>query len=78
VSNRYERACRQANVYKALVARRTGLKGSALVCPREKSAMTPCVARDGQLAVCHPGLCVGCEADVGQLLRAEEAKHAPG
>lgn len=29
-------------------------------CPRAKSDMTPCVARDGHLAVADNGVCVGC------------------
>ena len=29
-------------------------------CPRERSYMTPCVARDGELAVADDQTCVGC------------------
>lgn len=32
-------------------------------CPREKSWMTPCVSRDGRLAVADDSRCVGCGAD---------------
>lgn len=40
-------------------------------CPRAISDMTPCVARDGQLACADDGVCVGCGAHPGDLL--EEA-----
>lgn len=36
-------------------------------CPRAKSDMTPCVARDGVNASSH-AQCVGCGADVAGLL----------
>lgn len=29
-------------------------------CPRAKTWMTPCIARDGQLALADDGQCVGC------------------
>jgi hypothetical protein len=38
-------------------------------CPRAKSAMTPCVARDGDIAVADDGGCVGCGAQPADLLR---------
>jgi len=37
-------------------------------CPRAKSDMTPCVARDGHLAVASDGNCVGCFANPADLL----------
>jgi hypothetical protein len=37
-------------------------------CPRAKSDMTPCVARDGRLACADDGACVGCGADPAVLL----------
>jgi len=37
-------------------------------CPRAKSDMTPCAARDGNLAL-GGGTCVGCGADPATLLR---------
>jgi hypothetical protein len=70
----------QADELKRLVAARTGLAPDKLRCPRERSDMTPCVARDGRLAVCEGrygssrGLCVGCEHGVATLLIAERAK----
>lgn len=70
-----------ADTLQALITKRTGLHGSELVCPREKSEMTPCVARDGRLAVCEgryssgPALCVGCEFGVATLLTKERALH---
>lgn len=74
-----------ADAFRALILERTGLKPSELVCPRERSDMTPCIARDGRLAVAesagfgHPAgskaICVGCEHSVGGLLEKEQAKH---
>lgn len=55
-----------------LVLKRTGLKRDELKCPREKSLMTPCVARDGGLAVTTDGVCVGCEVPAAELLAKEE------
>jgi hypothetical protein len=37
-------------------------------CPRAKTDMTPCVARDGHLAADDTGLCVGCAAHPANLL----------
>ncbi len=59
---------------KYLIGLRTGLKGEELVCPREQSSMTPCVCRDGSAAE-SGGKCVGCQADVEELLKEEEKKH---
>lgn len=68
-----------ADRFKALIFVRTQIPTHILVCPREKSDMTPCIARDGQLAVCfnslsHTALCVGCEQSVNRLLHEEECK----
>lgn len=38
-------------------------------CPRAKTWMTPCVARDGQLATADDGVCVGCGEHPADLLR---------
>jgi hypothetical protein len=60
-----------------LVLARTGLKREDLQCPREKSEMTPCVARDGDSAMTMAGLmpiCVGCEASVTELLVSEKER----
>jgi hypothetical protein len=38
-------------------------------CPRAKSDMTPCVARDGKLALTDDGLCVGCLQHPAELLK---------
>jgi hypothetical protein len=66
-----------ADMLKRLIFERTGIKSSNLVCPRETSDMTPCVARDGQLAVGQKfseEICVGCEWDVLGLLERERSK----
>ena len=60
--------------YKRLILSRTGLSESELVCPREKSDMTPCVARDGDLAMTRDFRCAGCGSDIRQLLKDEEAR----
>ena len=68
-----------ADELRDLIFKRTGLKPEQLVCPREQSAMTPCVARDGSLAVCErlgvPEICVGCEANVRGLLEREKEER---
>ena len=53
--------------YKKLVYEQTGLESHELVCPREKSDMTPCVARDGDIAMTDDGKCVGCGASIMDL-----------
>lgn len=45
-------------------------------CPRAKTWMTPCVARDGGTAVAAAGVCVGCGHDPRDLLR-ELASRLP-
>lgn len=64
--------------FKGMVYGRTGLSEKELVCPREQSDMTPCVARDGDLAMTKDGKCVGCQADVQQLIKDEKKKHHSG
>jgi hypothetical protein len=46
-------------------------------CPRAKSDMTPCVARDGETAVDDGGECVGCGERPAKLL-AELVRAATG
>lgn len=43
---------------------------SRVGCPRAKSDMTPCVARDGELAQADDGVCVGCGEHPAALLKA--------
>lgn len=70
-----------ADEFKRLVAKRTGLTPQQLVCPREKSDMTPCLARDGHLVVVFTSanpdrpICVGCETDLMARLEEEKKKH---
>jgi hypothetical protein len=71
-------AYQQADQFSRLASRRIGCRPEELECPYEQSAMTPCIARDGHLAVCesvYGGLCVGCERRVSRLLEEELAKH---
>lgn len=37
-------------------------------CPRAQSDMTPCVARDGHIALADSQVCVGCGAEPATLL----------
>lgn len=73
-----ERAYVQADELKSNIFRRVGVPSNQLVCPREKSDMTPCIARDGRLAVCFnsfgKALCVGCEWGVEGLHDKEKAR----
>lgn len=64
------------NKYRDMLYKRLELKPNELVCPREKSEMTPCVARDGDSALLDDGKCVGCLADIQSLIDAEEEKVA--
>lgn len=64
----------QAETFKGLVLKRTGLVRHELRCPREVSGMTPCVARDGAIAVADD-VCVGCGAVLENLLEEERNKH---
>ncbi len=63
-----------ADEYRRLIHKRTGLRPAELQCPREQSSMTPCIARDGSLAVADAYLCVGCDHLVANLLVMEQAK----
>lgn len=68
-----------AELCKQLIGQRTHLTPQQLQCPREKSDMTPCIARDGELAVAGSRftswVCVGCGQDIDQLLQKEQEKH---
>lgn len=37
-------------------------------CPRARTDMTPCVARDGKYAQADDGVCVGCGSEPAELL----------
>jgi hypothetical protein len=63
------------NTYRDMVIKRTGLKDEDLVCPREKSFMTPCVARDGDCAMTNNECCVGCNVSVAELIKLEREKQ---
>jgi len=71
-----EEAYTNADVVKSLVAKRTRTPSYILQCPRVKSDITPCIIKDGRLAVVFiqdVALCVGCEIKVEQLLDEEHA-----
>lgn len=65
----------EANDLVKIIEKRTGLKANELVCPREKSEMTPCVSRDGDLSMTDEKICVGCGASVIELLEKKQSKH---
>lgn len=44
-------------------------------CPHAKSDMTPCVARDGDLAVANDGVCVGCGQSPAALFQKLVTKY---
>ncbi len=59
----------------------TEKKHKVITCPRAKSDMTPCAARDGKLAVYDSeaghmrGHCVGCGRNVAELFKELVAKY---
>lgn len=59
-----------------LIEARLGIAPADLECPREKSFMTPCIARDGSLAMADNGQCVGCGASAIELWHAEAKRRA--
>lgn len=61
----------KAEAVKSLIFKRTGIKSKELECPREKSDMTPCIARDGELACTENGICIGCNMEVDKLYKLE-------
>lgn len=65
----------EADSLKRLIFERTGIQSDELSCPREKSFMTPCVVRDGDLAMAEGKVCVGCGASVIELLNDEKQLH---
>lgn len=47
-------------------------------CPRAKTDMTPCIARDGSVCLASdPEVCVGCGASPGRLLRELAEVYPP-
>lgn len=65
-----------ANLLKNLIFQRTHIPSDKLDCPRAKSEMTPCVARDGHLTVAGPPwVCVGCGMSITVLLNKELQRH---
>jgi hypothetical protein len=67
-----------ADEFATLVRTRTGLAPRQLTCPREKTDMTPCLARDGHLALSYRydrSMCIGCEHGLETLLNKEKTLH---
>ena len=65
----------EADKLKAIIYERTGIMASELVCPREKSFMTPCICRDGDLAMTDNKKCISCNISVFELLEEEGDKN---
>jgi hypothetical protein len=68
-----------ADEYSRLVLKRIGCESEDLECPRERSEMTPCLARDGGCVIVwrfRKPICVGCEADLHELIEKEKALQA--
>ena len=63
------------NLYRDMILKRTGLPSNELQCPREKSDMTPCIARDGDSAMAEDFKCVGCGENVNSLIDKERKKE---
>jgi len=59
----------------------SGVRRDEVNCPRARSWMTPCVARDGALAIDDPGaprpVCVGCGSEPRALLRDLAERYEP-
>lgn len=65
----------EGNELRDLLFKRLGIKkADDLQCPREKSYMTPCAARDGDICMLEDKKCVGCGIDVTILLQHEKRK----
>jgi len=69
----------EADALRDRALKRSGLTRKELRCPHAKSDMTPCVARDGRLAVYFTQergvpCCVGCERSLDLLTSELEAK----
>lgn len=48
-----------------------------IYCPRAQSDYTPCVARDGRLALADAGMCVGCGWEPRYLLGDLAQRYEP-
>lgn len=75
-----ENIAADADELRMLICKRLHIQPEDIRCPREKSSMTPCIARDGRLAVCSAAanavfLCVGCEWRIASLIEKERKMH---
>jgi hypothetical protein len=50
---------------------------SQVSCPRERTFMTPCIARDGSLALADDKTCVGCGVDPADELTSLAKRYPP-
>jgi hypothetical protein len=71
--------CGRADSLKTAIFRRTGIQSDDLVCPHERSEMTPCIARDGSSALASAigeAVCVGCNIRLSSLAEEESQRTA--
>jgi hypothetical protein len=48
-----------------------------IFCPRAQSSMTPCIARDGRLALADSNVCVGCAEKPSELISDLAERYEP-
>lgn len=68
----------KAELVKNMIFKRTGIPSKDLDCPRAKSEMTPCIAKDGESACTKDGICVGCGMEVEKLYYVEKSQEKKG
>lgn len=67
-----------ADELRRLISTRVGCRPGELSCPHAMSRHTPCVARDGALAVAEgepADVCVGCDTPISTLMTRELARN---
>lgn len=70
-----------ADELKMSISNRLGIPSKDLECPHQKSFMTPCLGRDGNLALAYANkipICVGCETPLMILLITESKRIKKG
>ena len=64
----------KANELRDQIVKRTGFSRFELVCPHEQSEMTPCINRDGALALADTNQCVGCGTRLSVLIEEDQER----
>lgn len=65
----------EADKLRELIKKRIGVDPEDIMCPREKTFMTPCVVREGDLTMADDKTCVGCGINVLYLLEQEKGRE---